>query len=118
MTTRKTSAAVAEAKKAGAKTPEDFKEKMKPFNQVEGHELLKPLQEVPLEDAFDLLEIFDTTDGDGDFTMKEMRPILKAIRANFVADEEGFNKFAVASNMEPAIELVVAYLGELSKDVA
>lgn len=102
-----------------AKKPQDHKKKLPPFSQVEGSALLKPLNEVPVEDAFDLMELFEGLSGEGgEFRISEFKPVLRVIREKFVADPEGFARFAVASNFEKVIELVGAYAQELSKDVA
>lgn len=102
-----------------AKKPQDHKKKLPPFSQVEGSALLKPLNEVPVEDAFDLMELLEgLSGGDDEFRISEFKPVLRLIREKFVADSEGFTRFAVASNFEKVIELVGAYAQELSKDVA
>lgn len=101
----------------GAKAPEDHKEKEVPFSQVRGHQLLVPLDQLPVEKAFELMSAFDGIDMESDsVNVKDLLPLVTIIReGGFVADQEGFAKFAVATNFESTIKLITAYIGEMSK---
>lgn len=120
MAKKATSKTAQQAQAAGAKTPEDFKEKVIPFNQVEGHELLIPLDQIDIEDGLELINVLEgSTSGTDDISITEIAKLIKIIRTGgFVADEEGFKAFAHMGNMEKTLNLVTSYIGELSKDIA
>lgn len=119
MSQKKSKRSTPQASVYGVKAPQDFKEKIIPFSQVPGHELLIPLDQLPIEKAFDLVAIFEGITEEGDFSISQLRPLLSLIReGGFIADEEGFARFAVASNFSAFIQLVTAYVGEVSKDIS
>lgn len=106
--------------KTASKKPADHKAKEVPFNQVEGHELLKPFDVVDAELVIDLLaevRALKLESDDEREKLKASAQLLRLVRnGGFVADEEGFKAFATAKNMEKAMELVSVYVGELGKE--
>lgn len=108
------------------KKPQDHKakqEKEVKFNEVEGHELLKPLSEIDLEAGLELVEKLESMFGEDpesvdstDVSVREIITLARAIReGDFIANEEGFNRFMKFDNAEKALKLVMAYVQELGK---
>lgn len=101
------------------KKPADRKPKEIPFNQLPGAEYLKPFTEVDALTAVRLVADLEETvvKDTGDFTTRDLAAILEAFtKGDFVADPEGFKTFFTAANLEPSINLIVAYINELKKD--
>lgn len=108
------------------KKPQDHKakqEKEVKFNEVEGHELLKPLSQIDLESGLELVETLESVFGSdpdsvdqNDVSVREIITLARAIReGDFVEDEEGFTRFMKFDNAQKALRLVMAYVQELGK---
>lgn len=118
--TKKNTSTKAKAKAAGAKMPADYKAAEVPFTSIEGHELLIPLSEIRIEDGIGLLAALEPIiENDGDMEIKEIGSIFRAVReGNFIADKAGFEEFTRMNNLKPALELIMAYVGEMSKGLS
>lgn len=108
------------------KKPQDHKakqEKEVKFNEIEGHELLKPLSQIDLESGLELVETLESVFGSdpdsvdqNDVSVREIITLARAIReGDFVEDEEGFTRFMKFDNAQKALRLVMAYVQELGK---
>lgn len=107
------------------KKPQDHLEKEIPLSQIEGHELLVPLEELDVEAGLELLDVLHKVTGNATseeeiregFSIGEIAKMIRVVRTGgFVADEEGFKKFATARNTEKTVRLITSYVGELGKE--
>lgn len=127
----------AAAAKAGARTPTDHKDsvetKQKRLEEFEGAQLLKPLSKVPVWDQFDLqaylLEALgDARSGSGveEIDASNLDPkllpklggVVKHVADHFTAEgcHEEFVEFVSgAGAMNRALDLVMAYVGEMGE---
>ncbi|MGX5360090.1 hypothetical protein [Kocuria sp. KH4] len=127
----------AAAAKAGARTPTDRKDsvetKQKRLEEYEGAKLLKPLSKVPVWDQLDLqaylLEALgdargldDTEEIDASHLDPKLLPklggVVKHVADHFTADgkQEEFVEFVSgAGAMNRALDLVMAYVGEMGE---
>lgn len=107
------------------------------FDEVEGHELLIPIDEIEVEDQLMLtqkmidlglvsedsgsVEVSDEGDSvdSTDINIGEFAEVVRYIRAHNVADAEKFRAFARGRGAQTRVlHLVVAYIGEMGKDGA
>lgn len=98
------------------------------FDEVEGHELLIPIDEIEVEDQLMLTQkMIDlglvSDEGDSvdstDINIGEFAEVVRYIREHNVADAEKFRAFARGRGAQTRVlNLVVAYIGEMGKDGA
>jgi hypothetical protein len=127
----------AAAAKAGARTPTDRKDsvetKQKRLEEYEGAELLKPLSKVPVWDQLDLqgylLEALGDARSVGDIEdidassidpklLPKLGGVVKHVADHFTADgkHEEFVQFVSGPKaMDRALDLVMAYVGEMGE---
>lgn len=122
------------------KTPQDRKtpaadkveEKQQRFDEIDGHELLKPFSKVKGSDQARLtgrlikLGLFsdDAEDVSGGVNVSELdfdavADLIDYVSERFALDTAKFDAFTMgAGGMERAMNLAVAYAGEMGKDDA
>lgn len=121
------------------KTPQDRKttdteqaaEKQQRFDEIDGHELLKPFSKVKGSDQARLtgrlvkLGLFNEdgdTEGGVDLDSLDfdaVADLIDYVSEKFTLDTEKFDAFTMgAGGMERAMNLAVAYAGEMGKDAA
>lgn len=122
-----------------SKTPQDHKttkaeqaaEKQQAFDEIDGHELLKPFSKVKGSDQARLtgrlvkLGLFseDAEPSEGvnidDLDFDAVADLIDYVSEKFALDPEKFDEFTMgAGGMERAMNLAVAYAGEMGKDDA
>lgn len=103
------------------------------FDEVEGHELLRPLSKVKGSDQTRLmarlqrLGLLDEGDGEGepsegliaDLDLDEVADLIDYISERFALDSAEFDEFTCGEGgFVRALTLVMAYVGEMGKGVA
>jgi hypothetical protein len=96
------------------------------FDELEGHELLKPISQVKGSDQTRLLARLQSLGlvGDGDAQVDEMdleavADLIDYVAERFAVDSDEFEKFTMGpGGYKRAMSLAVGYAGELGKDVA
>ncbi|UEJ82641.1 hypothetical protein Bra3105_17710 [Brachybacterium halotolerans subsp. kimchii] len=118
------------------KTPQDHKtsqaaqdaEKQERFEDIDGHELLKPFSKVKGSDQLRLLAqlrglgIVDDADDTSedvnidDLDFEKVADLIDYVSARFAIDPEKFDEFTTGDGgYDRAMQLAVAYAGELGK---
>ena len=101
------------------------------FDEVEGHELLRPLSKVKGSDQTRLmarlqrLGLLDEGEGDGgeigfdDLDLDEVADLIDYISERFALDSAEFDEFTCGEGgFVRALTLVMAYVGEMGKGAA
>lgn len=98
------------------------------FDEVEGHELLIPIDEIEVEDQLMLtqkmIDLGLVSEDSGSVESTEINigdfsEVVRYIREHNVADAEKFRAFARGRGAQTRVlNLVVAYIGEMGKDGA
>ena len=101
------------------------------FDEVEGHELLRPLSKVKGSDQTRLmarlqrLGLLDEADGEAgqggiaDLDLDEVADLIDYISERFALDSDAFDEFTCGEGgFVRALTLVMAYVGEMGKGAA
>lgn len=119
------------------KTPQDHKttkaardaQQQISFQEVEGHELLKPFSELTGADGARIIGRLKSALGTDPADMEEgaaaedmdfdaMADLIDFIGERYVVDPAGWAEFNTAANVSKVLELVSAFAGELGKGAA
>ena len=102
--------------------PADHKDPQPRFSDVEGHELLKPFSKVRGSDQARLVArlqamgVFEDSE-DVDLDLNQAADFIDWVAERFAPDVEAFERFTMGpGGLERALNLVVAYAGELGID--
>lgn len=106
---------------ATTKAPADHNPAQPRFSDVEGHELLRPFNKVKGSDQARLVArlqgmgIFEDSE-EAELDLDQVADLIDWVAEHFAPDIEAFEEFTMgAGGMERALNLVVAYAGELGK---
>lgn len=112
-------------------TAEVVAEAQERFDEVEGHELLRPLSKVKGSDQTRLMArlqrmgLLDEAKGDGDevgfddLDLDEVADLIDYISERFALDSAEFDEFTCGEGgFVRALTLVMAYVGEMGKGAA
>lgn len=108
-----------------AKAAQDA-EKQQRFDEIEGHELLKPISQVKGSDQTRLLGRLQSLGlvGDGesnvdDLELEAVADLIDYVSERFAVDSTKFDNFTKgAGGYQRAMSLAIGYAGELGKDAA
>lgn len=101
-------------------------EKQANFDEIDGHELLKPFSKVKGSDQLRLLSqlknlgVMDDSEGDeidiDDLDLEKVADLIDYVGDRFAVDVDAFEEFTTgAGGYERAMNLAIAYAGELGK---
>lgn len=99
------------------------------FDEIDGHELLKPFSKVKGSDQLRLLAqlknlgVLDEDEGEAvdidDLDLEKVADLIDYVGERFAVEAEAFDEFTTgAGGYERAMNLAIAYAGELGKGVA
>lgn len=112
------------------KTPQDRKPsknqieeaKNQRFDEIEGHELLRPFSEIDGFTQLDLLEklkILGLDENDGDLDLSKARPLIEYVVENFALDQNAVVEWSRGpGGAVRLLKLTISYAGEVGKDAA